>query len=336
MRHLLGLRDLGREEVERLLDNSQRFAGGGGWVLPGLRGMVMATLFYEPSTRTELSFELAAKRLGAEVLRCNVDRSSVQKGESLVDTARTLEALGADVLVIRHPSAGGPALAARHVGCAVINAGDGMHEHPTQGLVDLLTIRQVKGGIEGLRVAIVGDVAHSRVARSAAWGLTACGAEVVFCGPRTLLPDCLSDIAPITMTTSLDEALDGADVVIALRVQVERRASGDVPSLGEYARLYGITPAVLSRARPDAILMHPGPANLGVEISAEAAYGPQSVITRQVTNAVPVRMAVLQWVLEQPIIDRRSSIVDEKPAVVFDDRRSTIDDRPVPVQAGVE
>lgn len=298
-RHLLGLQHLDRGEVLRLLDAAQRFAGGGGWVLPGLRGFIVATLFYEPSTRTQISFELAARRMGADVARCDVDRSSVRKGESLIDTARTLEALGADVLVIRHHAAGAPSLLARHVACSVVNAGDGMHEHPTQGLLDLLTVRQVKGRIEGLRVAIVGDVVHSRVARSAAWGFTLLGAEVVLAGPATLLPPA-SPVPGVAMTTSLPEALEGADVVMTLRMQTERQAGGYVPSLAEYTRTYGITEAALAAARPDAILMHPGPANLGVEIGAAAAYGPRSVIARQVENGVAVRMAALAWVLGMP------------------------------------
>jgi len=294
-RHLLALRALDRGHIEALLDAAQHLAEGG-WSGPPLRDVTVATLFYEPSTRTEMSFELAARRLGAGVLRCDVGRSSVQKGESLVDTARTFAALGADVLVIRHPSAGAPTLAARHVACAVVNAGDGMHEHPTQGLLDLLTVRQVKGRIAGLRVAIVGDVVHSRVARSAAWGFTALGASVVLAGPATLLPPA-PPVPGVAMTPRLEEALEGADVVMALRMQTERQEGGFVPSLAEYARLYGITEAALARARPGAVLMHPGPAHLGVELAAGAAYGRRSVISRQVANGVCVRMAALLWAL---------------------------------------
>ncbi|HXF82578.1 MAG TPA: aspartate carbamoyltransferase catalytic subunit, partial [bacterium] len=260
MPHLLTLRDLDRRVLEELLDAAQRHAaaarspaGRSSGARPSLADRVVATLFYEPSTRTEMSFELAARRLGAEVLRCDVDHSSVRKGESLVDTVRTFEALGADALVIRHPCGGAAALAARHVACAVVNAGDGMHEHPTQGLLDLLTVRQVKGRIAGLRVAIVGDILHSRVARSAAWGFAKLGASVVLAGPPTLLPT--APFAPgVEMTASLAEAVAGADVVMALRMQLERQAGGFVPSLAEYTRTFGITEAVLSRARPDAIL----------------------------------------------------------------------------------
>lgn len=315
-RHLLGLRDLDRREIESLLDAAQQFAGGGGWVLPGLRGFTVATAFYEPSTRTQISFELAARRMGAEVAHCDVDRSSVRKGESLIDTARTLESLGADVLVIRHPSAGAPSLVARHVGCCVVNAGDGMHEHPTQGLLDLLTVRQVKGRLEGLRVAIVGDIAHSRVARSAAWGFTRLGAAVVLAGPATLLPPA-PPVPGVELTTSLEEALGSADVVMALRMQTERQGPGAIPAPAEYTRMYGITDAVLARAQPDIIVMHPGPANLGIEISAAAAYGPRSVIGRQVENGVAVRMAVLAWVLDIP---RRVGGRTEREAIATADR----------------
>ena len=318
-RHLLTLRALERPQIEALLDAAQVYADDGDRGHPTLAGRPVATLFYEPSTRTEMSFELAAARLGAVVLRCDVDHSSVRKGESLVDTARTFEALGAAVLVIRHPCSGAPGLVARHVTCAVINAGDGMHEHPTQGLLDLLTVRQIKGRLEGLRVAIVGDVLHSRVARSAAWGFTKLGARVILTGPATLLPSA-SPVPGAGMTSSLDEALEGADVVMTLRMQMERQAGGFVPSLAEYARGFGITDAALARARSDAILMHPGPANLGVEVSLDAAYGPRSVINRQVENGVFIRMAALEWVVgrmetKQPTTVERHKALDEMAQV---------------------
>jgi aspartate carbamoyltransferase catalytic subunit len=292
-RHLLALRELPLEELERLLDEAQAAADG---EIPDLRGALVATLFYEPSTRTEMSFEVAARRGGAEVLRCDVEHSSVRKGESLIDTARTFDALGADAIVMRHPSSGAPAIAARHVTCAVINAGDGMHEHPTQGLLDLLTVRQVKGRIAGLRIAVVGDVIHSRVARSCAWGFTRLGASVVLAGPATLLP-AAPPVEGVELTTSLEAAVSGADVVMALRLQRERQAAADVPTLAEYFRLYAVSDAVLRRADPGVVVMHPGPANVGVEITADVAYGPRSVITRQVENGVFVRMAALRWVL---------------------------------------
>jgi len=292
-RHLLTLRDLAAEEITSLLDEAQAVADGD---IPALNGAVVATLFYEPSTRTEMSFEQAARRAGAEVLHCDVEHSSVRKGESLVDTVRTFAALGTDVLVLRHPASGAPALAARHVRCAVVNAGDGMHEHPTQGLLDLLTVRQVKGRIAGLRVAIIGDVVHSRVARSAAWGFSRLGASVVLAGPATLLP-VAAPVPGVEMTVSLETALSGADVVLALRLQRERQAAGDIPTSTEYTRLYGVSDPVLRRAKPDVVVLHPGPANVGVEITAEVAYGPRSAIIRQVENGVYVRMAVLRWAL---------------------------------------
>jgi aspartate carbamoyltransferase catalytic subunit len=280
-------------------------------------------LFYEPSTRTEISFELASARLGATVVRCDVARSSVQKGESLVDTVQTLEALGAQAIVIRHPSAGAPHLASRWVRCAIINAGDGMHEHPTQGLLDLLTVRQHRGRIAGLNVAIVGDVLHSRVARSAVWGFTTLGAHVTLVGPPTLLPvwptadDRFPRAPQVTMTSSLAKGLEHADVVMALRMQRERQQNGYVPSLAEYTGRYAITPSVLATARPDVLVLHPGPMNLGVEVSAEAAYGPQSGIRAQVTNGVAVRMAVLLWALgDEDAHDRRTArrdVPDELP-----------------------
>lgn len=309
-RHLLGLQSLDAAQLTQLLDLAQRVINGH-HRSEALQGETVVTLFYEPSTRTELSFELAASRLGASVLRCDVDRSSVRKGESLVDTAQTLESLGAQAIIIRHPASGAPDLVSRWVRCAVINAGDGMHEHPTQGLLDLLTVRQHAGSIAGLKVAIVGDVLHSRVARSAVWGFTTLGASVTLVGPPTLLPawpSTASHVPRVTMTSSLSEGLEHADVVIALRMQQERQTHGYVPSLAEYTRRYAITPASLDVARPDVLLLHPGPMNLGVELTAEAASGPHSVIRAQVANAVPVRMAVLLWALaEEEILERETT-----------------------------
>jgi aspartate carbamoyltransferase catalytic subunit len=297
---LLDLRSLNAGQVQSLLDLSL-VALQGGLPRDALQGRVVALAFFEPSTRTCTSFELAARRLGAEVLRFDVARSSVQKGESLLDTARTLEAMGADALVLRHSASGAPHFVARYVRCSVVNAGDGMHEHPTQGLLDLLTVREVKGRIEGLKVVILGDILHSRVARSTAYGLGLLGARVVLCGPATLLPSSL-DIPNAVWTTRVEEALEDADVVMPLRMQVERAGAAFVPSLGEFARLYALTPERLRRTRPDAIVMHPGPMNLGVEITPEVAYGPRSVILRQVTHGVAVRMAVLYDLLRHPTV----------------------------------
>jgi aspartate carbamoyltransferase catalytic subunit len=328
-RHLLGLQQLDAAEITLLLDLAQRVIDG--YRQPeALRDVTIATLFYEPSTRTQISFELAASRLGAGVVRCDVDRSSVQKGESLVDTVQSLEALGAQAIIIRHPSSGAPQLASRWVRCAVINAGDGMHEHPTQGLLDLLTVRQHTGHIAGLKVAIVGDVLHSRVARSAVWGFTALGARVTLVGPPTLLPAWPTTEArflrasQVTLTSSLAQGLENADVVIALRMQHERQRHGFVSSLAEFSRRYAITPAALATARPNVLLMHPGPMNLGVEVTAEAAYGPQSVIRAQVANGVAVRMAVLLWALgDEETLDRRVARRDAADEPVLRDHAAT-------------
>ncbi len=319
MRHLLSLRELSGAEIELLVDAAEAFAthrGAGG---PKLLGRTVATLFYEPSTRTEISFELAAKRMGAQVVRCDVDHSSVRKGESLLDTVRTLEALGAEAIIIRHDAAGAPHLASRAVRAGVINAGDGMHEHPTQGVVDLLTVRQRLGRIEGLHVTIVGDIRHSRVARSAVWGFSKLGASVTLVGPQTLLPAC-EDPLPARCTTSMDEGLDGADVVMALRLQSERDAAGWVPSVREFAAGYGLTEPRLARAAPGAIVLHPGPINTGIEVRDDIAQGSRSVIQQQVRNGVFVRMAALAWALELklPFVDSRSSygqLVPERSAV---------------------
>jgi aspartate carbamoyltransferase catalytic subunit len=294
-RHVLDLDDFSADEIGTVLDAARAMKT----VLsrpikkvPTLRGKTVVTLFYEASTRTRVSFELAAKRLGADVVNVAASSSSVTKGESLLDTAHTLRALGADVLVMRHSEAGAPYVVAQHVECMVLNAGDGWHAHPTQALLDLYTLRERLGGIAGRRVVIVGDILHSRVARSAIWGFTKLGAMVTLCGPPTLLP--AGELPwPVTVDHDLDRALEGADVVMALRLQRERQQAGLLPSLREYVRLYGLTRERLARARPDAVVMHPGPMNEGVEIMPEVAYGAQSVIADQVTNGVAIRMALL-------------------------------------------
>lgn len=296
--HLLGLEELSPGQIQALLDLAEKAAEGN--VEPdALRGRVVANVFYEPSTRTRTSFQLAARRLGAEVVNFDPERSSVQKGESLVDTALTLQAMGVDALILRHPASGAPHLVARHVRCGVVNAGDGMHEHPTQGLVDLLTVRRALGRLAGLRVVIVGDVRHSRVARSAAWGFTKLGAQVVVCGPATLVPPELASLG-VEVCHNLEDALEGADVVMALRMQKERQMAGFVPSLAEYHRLYGLSPERLRLVHPDAVVLHPGPMNLGVEITPAVAYQDRSLVLQQVTAGVAVRMAVLYDLLAQP------------------------------------
>ena len=258
-----------------------------------LRGTTVVTLFYEQSTRTRASFEVAGKALGADVVNLTASGSSVEKGESLMDTVRTLEAIGADVIILRHPTSGAAALASRHTRAGVINAGDGAHAHPTQALLDLYTLRRHLGDLAGRKVAIVGDILHSRVARSNLWTLLAAGAEVALCGPPTLVPRALTDDQRCTVTSDLARALEGADAVMALRIQRERQAEGALTSLREYIRDYQLTAERLAVAKPDALVMHPGPMNEGVEIAPDVAHGLSSVIEEQVANGVAVRMALL-------------------------------------------
>lgn len=291
---LLGLEDLSREEILHILDTARGFRE----VLdrpikkvPSLRGVTICNAFYEPSTRTRFSFELAAKRLSADTISFSSTGSSVSKGETLVDTVRNIEAMKVDMVVLRHSSSGAADFLSRRIDARVINAGDGFHEHPTQALLDLYTIRERFPDLEGLRVAIVGDIAHSRVARSNIWALSKVGARVTLVGPRTLLPAGIERTG-VRVTSNLQEGLDGADVVMILRLQLERMESGFLPSLREYARSFGVDSEVLRRSgRP--IVMHPGPMNRGVEISSDVADGPDSVILTQVLNGVAVRMAVL-------------------------------------------
>lgn len=292
---LLAIRDLEVDELRLLLNTAESFKEVGGREIkkvPTLRGRTVVNLFFEPSTRTRSSFELAAKRLSADVINISTSSSSVAKGETLLDTAKNLEAMGTDVIVVRHGEAGAPALLARHLRCSVINAGDGAHEHPTQAILDLSTILERKGRIDGLTVAIVGDVRHSRVARSNLWGLMKLGATVRLAGPPTMVPPELKDFGAQIHHT-LDAALDGADVVMALRLQLERQGAGFFPSLREYSRLWGITRERLQRAAPEVLVMHPGPVNRGVELAPDVADGLSSVILGQVTNGVAVRMAAL-------------------------------------------
>lgn len=298
-RSILELHGMKAEEINFVLDTAAHFRE----ILdrpikkvPALRGKSVCTLFYEASTRTRTSFEIAAKTLSADTSSIAVGQSSVTKGESLKDTALTIKAMGVDIFVVRHHDSGAPHNVAAWTGLPVINAGDGQHEHPTQGLLDMLTIRRHKRSLKGLKVAIVGDIKHSRVARSDMWGLTAMGAEVRLCGPKTLLPP-VTEHWPAVTTTSLDEALDGADVVNVLRIQRERQDQGLFPSVREYHRQYGITPQRLKACKSDVIVMHPGPMNRGVEISPEVADAGYAVIEEQVTNGVAVRMALVYLVL---------------------------------------
>ena len=298
-RSILGLEGMSAEEIGFILETAGHFRE----ILerpikkvPVLRGKTICTLFYEASTRTRTSFEIAAKALSADTSSIAVAQSSVTKGETLKDTALTLAAMGIDAFVIRHQASGAPHMVAEWTGLPVINAGDGQHEHPTQGLLDMLTIQRSKGGFAGKKVAIVGDIRHSRVARSGMWGLSAMGAEVWLCAPKTLLPP-VTCHWPAKVTTNLDEALDGADVVNVLRIQLERQEQGLFPTVREYFQRYGITPERLKRAKDDVIVMHPGPMNRGIEIADEVADAGYSVITRQITNGVAVRMALLYLVL---------------------------------------
>ncbi|MEW6325537.1 MAG: aspartate carbamoyltransferase catalytic subunit, partial [Nitrospirota bacterium] len=266
--------------------------------VPALRGKTIVNLFYEPSTRTRTSFELAAKRLSADVINISSSTSSATKGETLLDTARNIEAMKTDILIVRHPMAGAPALLAQQLTSSVINAGDGAHEHPTQALLDLYTIKEKKGRIQGLTVVIAGDILHSRVARSNLFGLVTMGARVRLAGPGTMLPPLMGSwlaAAPgqIELFTDFDKALSGADVIMMLRLQLERQGGSFFPSVNEYARYYGLTARRVSQAAPDALIMHPGPINRGVEIAPEVADGLSSAILEQVTNGVAVRMAIL-------------------------------------------
>jgi aspartate carbamoyltransferase catalytic subunit len=298
-RHVIDLDDFSSAEIEEILTTAESMKE----VLsreikqvPALRGRTVVNMFYEDSTRTRISFELAARALSANVVNFSARGSSVEKGESLVDTVRTLQALGADMVVIRHSQSGAPYLVAQHFRGSVINAGDGRHAHPTQALLDLYTIRERLGQIRGLHVLILGDVIHSRVARSNLWGLTRMGARVTLCGPATLLgpPAYWTATWPeVTISYRLDEVLSSADVVMVLRLQKERQQAGLLPSLREYTRLYGLTLERLARLGERVLIMHPGPMNEGVEISPEAATAPNAVIEAQVTNGVAVRMALL-------------------------------------------
>jgi aspartate carbamoyltransferase catalytic subunit len=300
-RHILDLDDWDPGEVVQVLDTAasmKEVLARPVRKLPTLRGKTIVTAFYESSTRTRISFEVAAKVLGADAVNMTASASSVTKGESLLDTIRTLQAIGADVVVMRHPQSGAPWVVADRVNAAIVNGGDGWHAHPTQALLDLFTIRERLGRVNGLNVTILGDVLHSRVARSDIWGLSLLGANVTVCGPPTLLPrDWVLDPHSLPWKLRVEEriepALEGADVVMALRLQRERQHSGLIPSVREYCKLYALTTERLALAEPGALVMHPGPMNEGVEIAPDVAHGVQSVIEEQVTNGVAIRMALL-------------------------------------------
>ncbi len=307
---LLGLEYLSKEDIEVLLDTAESFRE----ILdrkikkvPALRGKTVVNLFYEPSTRTRVSFEVAAKRLSADVINIAVESSSVRKGETLNDTGKNIEALKADIIIVRHNCSGAANMLARNVNISVINAGDGWHEHPTQALLDMFTLRKKTGRLEGLNVSIVGDIAHSRVARSNIWGLTKFGAKVTLCAPNILIPPGIEKMG-VKVTDDIDEALKEADAVNVLRMQFERDDMKAFPSQLEYFKNFGITGDRLKKAKKDIIVMHPGPINRGVEISSDIADGKNSVILEQVTNGIAVRMAVLFWVAQVKDKDIKNEI----------------------------
>ncbi len=292
---LIGLYDLSKEEINCILDTAAEFKKVSERKVkkvPALRGKTVVNLFIEPSTRTRMSFELAEQRLSADIINISADSSSLKKGESLLDTAKNIEALQVDLIVLRHSASGAPNFLAKRIRPGVVNAGDGAHGHPTQALLDIFTIRERKGRIEGLNVSIIGDILHSRVARSDIWGLLKLGANVTIAGPATLVPREFESIG-VRVCDNLKEAVENADVINLLRIQHERQRAGFFPSTGEYARIFGLGKESLKYIKPDALIMHPGPINRGVELDSALADGPQSVILEQVTNGLAVRMAVL-------------------------------------------
>jgi aspartate carbamoyltransferase catalytic subunit len=311
-RHLLGIRELSAEEITQILDTAETFRDISQREIkkvPALRGRTVINLFFEPSTRTRTSFEIAAKRLSADAINVSASTSSVSKGETLLDTARNLEAMSPDCIVIRHSCAGAPHQLARICDASIVNAGDGAHEHPTQALLDALTIRERKGRIEGLRVAIIGDILHSRVARSNIYLLTKLGATVRVAGPGTLVPLEFGELVEegLVVERGIEEAIEGADVVMILRIQRERQTSAFFPSMREYAVHYGLRLDHLDRAAAEAIVMHPGPINRGIEIASDIADGSRSLILDQVANGLAVRMAILYL-----LAGGARSVVDEE------------------------
>lgn len=297
-RHLFGLEYLSAQDITAILDLADELRPSAihpSTRLDTLKGKYVLNLFMEPSTRTAISFTVAAQRCGAEVLQFSNSTSSTTKGETLIDTARNIEAMGVDIIVLRHSATGAPQLLSKNTRCSVVNAGDGRHEHPTQGLLDILTIRQAMGSLKGLNVAIVGDIINSRVARSNFWGLKKLGANVTFIGPPTMVPKSFEKFG-VRVLYDLDSHIAEFDVINMLRIQLERQADALIPSLREYSRLYALTQERLARTKPDCLVMHPGPINRGVELPSIVADGPKSVIISQVSNGVAVRMAVLTLV----------------------------------------
>ena len=300
---ILGLREMPAEEIDEILDvgmSMKKLLKQNIKKLPHLQGKSVTTLFYENSTRTRCSFELAAKYMGAHVVNISADSSSVKKGETLVDTGKTLDAMKNDIIVIRHPMGGAPALLGRTVKAHVVNAGDGMNEHPSQALLDMLTMRENFGSIEGLKVAILGDISHSRVAKSNLFGLKKLGAEVTMYAPRTLIPTGIERMGA-KICRSREEAVEGADVVMGLRIQLERQHAGNFPSLGEYSKFYGVSEALMKYAKPNALVMHPGPVNRGVELTSGLIDGETSRIEEQVLSGIAVRMAMLFLLTKEEI-----------------------------------
>ena len=300
-RHLLGLEDLSAEEITLILDTAVMFkeaTAGCRQKLSVLSGRTLANLFFENSTRTKTSFALAARRLGADTVDFSASGSSLSKGETFIDTAKNIEAMGVDAVVVRHRTPGTPHLLAQNLNCSVLNAGDGPHEHPTQGLLDILTIREQRGHLKGLTVALVGDIAHSRTARSNIWGLKKLGAHVIVCGPSTLVSPLWRQL-DVEVSHSLDAILPRCDVLNLLRIQFERQTTRPFPSVREYALLYAMNSQRLAKAREDILILAPGPINRGVEVTPEVADGPHSVILEQVSNGLAVRMAVL-WLMLGP------------------------------------
>jgi aspartate carbamoyltransferase catalytic subunit len=301
-RHLLGLEDLSSQEIVTILNLAETFAEVSQRQRKkrtNLAGKVVVNLFFEPSTRTRTSFGLAARRLSADVLDFTPSSSSLSKGETFIDTAKNIEAMGIDLIVVRHSSSGAPHLLAQHLRCGIINAGDGAHEHPTQGLLDIFTIRRIKKRLDGLTVGLVGDIAHSRVARSNIHGLTKLGARVIVCGPPTLVPPTIHALG-VEVSHDLNAILPRCDVINMLRIQFERQRHGLFPSIQEYARLFGMDSIRLAQAKPELLLLAPGPINRGVEITPDVADGPNSAILQQVTNGLAVRMALLYLLCGQP------------------------------------